>query len=82
MSVGGIINEEAFITSLRKTLNKEMLEAAEPVVKEMLAAAEREMRKRLGEMIVGLLATQYSAYRDGRDLIIRVQMEPKPGGIS
>lgn len=82
MPIGPIINQEAFLASLRAGLNKEMVAAAEPIVKEAMAAAEREMRKRLGEMVVGLLATQYSVMRDGRDLLIRVQMEPKKGGLA
>jgi glutamate racemase len=81
MALTSFINEEHFVRTLREHLSKEMIEAAEPVIKEAMAQAEREMRKRLGSMVVGLLATHYNVMRDGRDLLIRVQMEAKPGGL-
>jgi hypothetical protein len=67
--------DELVEATLLKTLNAQMLEAAQPALDKAMAEVEEAMRKRLAEMVVNLVRTSYSAYRDGQDLMIRVNFD-------
>lgn len=72
--MSSFINEELFVKQMRATLNEQMIQAAEPLVKQALGKVEVEMRKRLAEMLVSAVSTSYSLERDGRDIVVRVRM--------
>lgn len=77
MTAKTFFDEKRFLDALSDRLSTEMIVAAEPLVKEAVRKAEVEMRKRLAEMVVGMVASSYDVYRDGQNLMIRVHMEPK-----
>lgn len=47
-----VINKEALIESLKDQLNRAMIEAAEPIVRQSLEQIEREMRMTLAKYII------------------------------
>jgi uncharacterized protein (DUF2267 family) len=67
-------DEKNFLTAIRRHLELQMHEAAEEVVKEAVRKYEAHVRKEVATAVLSLLETSYNAYRDGRDLVIRVQM--------
>ena len=69
-----LIDEAAFKEEMGSLLHKGMMEAAEPIIQEVLQVAEREMRAKLAAMLVGYIESSYSMERDGRNLLIRVQL--------
>jgi formate dehydrogenase maturation protein FdhE len=68
------INQDAMLRSLMANLNAEMQKAAEPVLRKAVEEAEREMRKRLGALVVGLLEHEFSVERFGHELRITVML--------
>ncbi len=55
ISTGSLINKEYFHKQLLAQLNAGMKEAAEPVIEKALDDIEKEMRKKLGAMVVSFL---------------------------
>lgn len=79
--MASLINDEEFSRILKRELNAQMLEAAEPIIKQAIASAETEMRKRLASILVSLVDRSYRMERMGHDLVVRVDMG-KPAGNS
>ena len=67
------INTDNMMRDLMSQMNKEMQEAAEPVIRKAVEDAEKEMRKRLGAMFVALIDRNFSVERCGTDLRILVK---------
>ena len=77
--MGTWINVENMMRDLRAQMNKELQEAAEPVIRKAVEDAEKEMRRRLGTMFVALLDHSFSMERFGDELRILVKHDkPKP----
>jgi hypothetical protein len=77
MALDKIINEENVLRMLRERVTQEMQVAAEPLVRETVNKLEAVMRRRLAEIVVAMVATEIDVFRDGRNLLIRLQTEPK-----
>ena len=71
------INAENMAKALKEQMNKEMLEAAEPIIQQAVKNAEKEMRFRLSAMIVSLVENRFDVFRDGRDICIKVLSIPR-----
>lgn len=66
------INSEKLMLDLKDKLNIEMQAAAEPVIRKAVEEAEKEMRKRLAEMFIAIIDSNFSVERMGTDLRILV----------
>jgi len=77
MSETAIDTEEAFLTSLRRSMQRELTEALEPAIKEAIAKIEKDMRERLGSLVIRTLDMNYSVVQDSRELRITVRKEPR-----
>ena len=76
--MSNFINTREFDEFLGKHLRNEMLRAAEPIIARAKEDAEKVMRARLAEMVVGYIQDSYSIDRMGHDLRIIVHLkEPK-----
>lgn len=67
------INTDNMMRGLKERMNLEMQAAAEPVIRKAVEDAEKEMRKRLGAMVVALIDNNFSVERMGNDLRILVK---------
>jgi 2-keto-3-deoxy-6-phosphogluconate aldolase len=72
-----IINEPNFVAMLKERMNKEMQQAAEPVIQKALQEIEVAMRKQLAENLIALIDRQFSVNRMGDDIVIHIRQEPK-----
>lgn len=70
-----IHTEENFDVLLKEALNHAMLKAAEPIIQQALRDAEREMREKLAQRLIGLIEQNISIQRMGRDLVIHLKQE-------
>lgn len=65
------------MVSLQKSLvielNRQMLEAAEPIIQEALKRIEREMRQALAARLIGLIESNMYFERHGTDLRIVIK---------
>ena len=68
-----IINQEYVEKMLFSAINKEMQEAAEPVLQKALAEIERQMRERMAAMLIAHIQSEFSVRTMGRDLQITVR---------
>lgn len=75
--MANLINPENALTMLREQATKEMQLAAEPVLREALDKIEATMRRRLAEIVIAMVATEIDIFKDGRNLMIRLQTEPR-----
>ena len=66
------IDTEAFSKYLLQNINKQMLEAAEPILQEALKKLEIRMREKLATNIISLIEQNYSVERCGNDIRIMV----------
>jgi hypothetical protein len=55
---------------LRRRLNAELEELAEPLIQEAVAKLEQRLRRSLGAMLIGMLDQTVNVYRDERQLVI------------
>jgi len=74
----GFVDPDRMLKSLQEKMNSEMMAAAEPVIKKAVEEAEKEMRRRLGAMVVGLIEQSFSIERFGSDLRIHVKIDRRP----
>ena len=73
-----IINKDMFVKQLSKQIHEALLAAAEPIIEKAIDDTRKEMRKRLGAMVTGMLQDSYSIDRMGTDLRIIVSLkDPK-----
>lgn len=68
-----LINVDSFLAELKQRMNEEMLRAAEPAIKKAVEEAEREIRVRLGAMVVSLLDRSFMVERRAEQLVIVVE---------
>ncbi len=52
----------------------ELTKAAEPFIKDVLSEIETQLRKRVGEMVVNTINSNYEMERLGTNLIIKVKL--------
>jgi len=71
-----LINSDAAVELLRDKLNEGLLAAAEPAIKKAMEDIEKELRKRLGEMLISVIDSSYAVERFGTDLRITVRRTP------
>jgi len=74
-----ILNTEGFKNVMFDILNKEMLEAAEPVIQEALKKAEKEMRAKLAQKIISVIESDYSIEKMQNRIVITVKQAEKDG---
>lgn len=67
--------DELFIHSLRNSMQAELTKALEPMIENALAEIEKDMRKKLGAMVISLLEKGYSVMQDRQELRITVRKE-------
>ena len=58
---------------LTAALNKVLREAAEPIIQQALAEAERKMREALAVRVMDMVRSDYSMMHRGTDLVITVR---------
>lgn len=68
-----IINQEYVEKMLFSAINKEMQEAAEPVLQKALAEIERQMRERMAAMLIAHIKSEFSVRIMGNELQITVR---------
>jgi hypothetical protein len=73
MAIGPLINQDNLLEQLRSALTKEMQAAAEPLVKEATDRIVNAMRQRVAEMVVAMIRTEVDIFKDGRNLLVRIQ---------
>ena len=71
------INADKFVENLAASMNAEMVAAAEPIIKRAVEEAEREMRRKIGQMCISLIEHSFAVERFGTDLRILVHQVPK-----
>lgn len=59
---------------LTTTLTAELRKCAEPLIEEAVKDAEKALRKRIGELVLGMIDTSYELSKDGDVLKIEVRM--------
>ncbi len=74
-----IISKEYVEKMLFDEINKQMKEAAEPVLQRALAEIEKQMRERMARMLIAHIESDFSVERMGADLRITVR-QAIPGG--
>jgi len=67
--------DELFIHSLRNSMQAELTKALEPMIQTAIAEIEKDLRKKLGVMVIGLLEKSYSVMQDRQELRITVRKE-------
>lgn len=65
-----LINEEAFIATMKAKLNAAMLAAAEPALQAALKEIERRMREELAKHIISTIETRFELYKHERSIHI------------
>ncbi len=73
MALASIIDHNALNEHIFRDLNKQMLEAAEPIVKEAVAKFETEFRAQLAHKVLSTIQSNYSVERMGQDIRIIVK---------
>jgi hypothetical protein len=75
-----IINQEYVEKMLFAAINKQMQEAAEPVLQKALAEIERQMRERMAAMLIANIQSDFSVRTMGHDLqiIVRQAIPARP----
>ena len=68
-----IINEKNFLAELQNTLNKEMIEAAQPIIHKALAQVEKAMQERLGAMLIGMIRESLIINTVGQNIQIEIK---------
>ncbi len=59
LTTTSVINERAFIELMKAQLNKSMLEAAEPLIKDALVRMEQAMRKDLAANLIAFIDREF-----------------------
>ena len=72
---GSLINQEVFQSTLSSSIQAALIEAGEREIQKAMSALEVALRKRLAEMVVGLIEQNYSVERDGYYLKIVVRLD-------
>lgn len=67
----------SFAEALAGHLRVELQSAAEPIIQQTLDEIETALRKRLAEIVVGLVSSDYSLERDGMFVRITVKLGGK-----
>lgn len=67
-----MINQDNMLLALKEQMNAQMMEAAEPVIREAVAKAEQEMRKKLAHMFISIIDKSFSIekHRDQLTIVI------------
>jgi len=68
-----IISQEYVEKILFEAINKQMKEAAEPVLQKALADIEKQMRERMAAMLISHIQSEFSVRTMGHDLQITVR---------
>lgn len=76
--MANIINPENLLEKLRRDLNEEMLEAAEPFLQESLRKIEVEMRKKLAENLIGLVENNMNFHTNRNEINIIIRKPEAP----
>lgn len=76
MDLTAFIDEDRLRASLAKIMADEMMEAAEPIIQQAVKDAEKEMRRRLGAMIISQIDSNFDVTRSAQDIVIRVKHIP------
>lgn len=66
---------DPFLKGMRDALQTEMTKALEPAIKNAVAEIEKDMRERLGAMVIRLLEKHYEITTDRDKLVIVVRRE-------
>ena len=72
---GSLINQEVFQSTLSSSIQAALIEAGEREIQKAMSALEVALRKRLAEMVVGLIEQNYSVERDESSLKIVVRLD-------
>lgn len=72
-----IINMDVALANLQAEINSQIAEAVEPIIQKAVQEAEVVIRKRVGEMVVGMIQSDYSIERMGNMLRIDVRLVGK-----
>lgn len=70
--MASIFNEENLLAEIAMKVNQEMMKAAEPIIQKAIEDAEKDMRKQLGAMLIGLINQSFSMTRHGTIIEIRL----------
>lgn len=70
-----IFNDDQFMKILKEQLNKEMIMAADPIVKECITKIERTMREAMASRLISLIEGNLSFERMGADLRITIKQK-------
>ena len=70
-----LLNNECALEILKKRMNKEMIEAAKPLVEKALKDIEKVMRTKLASMVVAFLDNYMEIERCGQTMRIVIKHE-------
>lgn len=70
-----LLNNECALGILKKQMNKEMIEAAKPLVEKALVDIEKIMRAKLASMVVAFLDNYMEVERYGQTMRIVIKHE-------
>ena len=73
MNTKTFIHADNALARLKAEMSFEMQRAAEPVIQQAIAQAEKAIRERVAEMCIALIAKDFSMERFGEDLRIVVR---------
>lgn len=71
------INQEALIKVLRLEMNQHLTEAAEPFVQQAIKSFEKEIRRKLAEMLISKIEQSVEMYGSKDRLTISILQGPR-----
>ncbi len=75
LGMSSIIDTDVFLQVMRENINKDLLRAAQPVLDEALESIEKELRKKLGSIVISMIDSNFNIDRHGSDIRILVRQE-------
>ena len=69
------MDHDNFIDAIGRAMQDELTKALEPMIRESIDKIEKDMRERLGLMVIRLIETSYSVQQDRQEILITVRRE-------
>lgn len=66
------INEDMLIMHMKVKINKDMTEAAEPIIQKALKDAEVKMRSELAKGVIACIDKSFTSYGNDTELVIKI----------
>ena len=75
MASVNIFNKKGVLECLKNEMNEELIKVAQPAIDEALAKIEKDIKRKLGSMVIGLLDNYMEVESDRQTLRIVIKKE-------